>query len=131
MNSTNGRINPLELDRRLSITEQTTAPRGIEVIIEPTTSRTLSAGDVNKRIFCTNVTGCAVTVPDAWPAGDTLLVQAALAAGAVTIVRAAGMAFESVGGNATKTITAGGEACVSGIDATAGATIVSVNGALT
>ena len=107
------------------------APKLIEVETEIGLTRTLTIKDCNKRIYCTNTTSCAVTVPDAWPAGATVVIHAALAAGAVTIVRDTGMAFESVGGDATKTVTAGGEGCVSGIDATAGATIVAVNGSLT
>jgi len=106
------------------------APDLIEVVTHDRVTRTLVLADKGKRIYCTNASGCAVTVPDAWPSGYAVVVHASLDAGAVTIVRASGMTFESAAGDATLTVTAGGEACVAGIDATSGATVVAVNGSV-
>lgn len=105
-------------------------PKLIDTAVIASTTHTLTEDDINKRLFCTNASGCAVTVPDGWPAGATVIVQGALVAGDVVIVRGPGVYFESVGGSATKAVTAGGEVRISGIFATPGASVVAVNGAV-
>jgi hypothetical protein len=89
------------------------APRAIGITTEATTARTLTSGDYETKIRCTNASGCELTLNNGLGvAGRIIIVRRATGAGAITLAGTATINNSGVSG-----ITAGQEFALVALDA--------------